>query len=72
MIVMTLLARIRLVIVAVMLLAVARAGPATRQKLGPDGAPNPTASVVERADAAASRFRASKGASTFPTRKRAC
>jgi formate dehydrogenase subunit gamma len=50
MIVMDLLARIRLVVIAVMLLAIAAIAPAVAQKLGPDGAPNPTASVTsERA-----------------------
>jgi formate dehydrogenase subunit gamma len=46
MIVMTFLAHIRLVIIAMMLLAIAVSGPAIAQKLGPDGAPNPTASVT--------------------------
>jgi formate dehydrogenase subunit gamma len=50
MIVMTFLARIRLVVIAVMLFAIAAIAPAVAQKLGPDGAPNPTASVTsERA-----------------------
>ena len=44
---MTLAAPIRLVIVIVALLAIAAAVPARAQKLGPDGAPNPTASVVD-------------------------
>src|ERR1700686_5291214 len=43
--VMTLLARIRLVFLA-MMLALAMFAPAIAQKLGPDGAPNPTASVT--------------------------
>jgi formate dehydrogenase subunit gamma len=47
-IVMTLLARIRLLIVTVALLSIAAALPAHPQKLGPDGAPNPTASVVDQ------------------------
>ena len=47
---MDLLARIRLVLIAVMLFAIAAIAPAVAQKLGPDGAPNPTASVTsERA-----------------------
>jgi formate dehydrogenase subunit gamma len=46
MIVMSFLARIRLVLIAVMLLAIAAIAPAVAQKLGPDGAPNPTASVT--------------------------
>jgi formate dehydrogenase subunit gamma len=50
MIVMDLLARIRLVLIAVMLFAIAAIAPAVAQKVGPDGAPNPTASVTsERA-----------------------
>jgi formate dehydrogenase subunit gamma len=47
MIVMTLLARIRLVTFAVMLVGTMASAPAIAQKLGPDGAPNPTASVVD-------------------------
>src|ERR1700704_3736881 len=43
---MTLPVRIRLV-VAVAFLSIAAAVPAHAQKLGPDGAPNPTASVVD-------------------------
>jgi formate dehydrogenase subunit gamma len=46
-IVMTLPVRIRLLIVAVAFLSTATAAPARAQKLGPDGAPNPTASVVD-------------------------
>jgi formate dehydrogenase subunit gamma len=48
-IVMTLFARIRLLIITVALLSIAVAAtvPAHAQKLGPDGAPNPTASVVD-------------------------
>jgi formate dehydrogenase subunit gamma len=47
---MNFLPRIRLVAIAVMLLAIAAIVPAVAQKLGPDGAPNPTASVTsERA-----------------------
>jgi formate dehydrogenase subunit gamma len=46
MIVMSFLARIRLVAIAVALLAIAAIAPAVAQKLGPDGAPNPTASVT--------------------------
>jgi formate dehydrogenase subunit gamma len=50
MIVMSFLARIRLVMIAVALLAIAATCPTFAQKLGPDGAPNPTASVApERA-----------------------
>jgi formate dehydrogenase subunit gamma len=45
MVVMMLLARVRLVFFAVILAVVAFA-PAIGQKLGPDGAPNPTASVT--------------------------
>src|SRR3984893_998746 len=47
-IVMTLLARIRLLVVTVALLSIAVAAPASAQKLGPDGAPNPTAIVVDQ------------------------
>jgi formate dehydrogenase subunit gamma len=46
MIVMTFLARIRLVSFAMLLLALVVSAPAMAQKLGPDGAPNPTASVT--------------------------
>jgi formate dehydrogenase subunit gamma len=46
MIVMNFLARIRLVVIAVMLFAIAAIAPAVAQKVGPDGAPNPTASVT--------------------------
>ena len=45
---MALLSRIRLLIVTVALLSIATAIPAHAQKLGPDGAPNPTASVVDQ------------------------
>src|SRR6202047_4340522 len=47
-IVMTLFARIRLLIVTVAFLSIAVAVPANAQKLGPDGAPNPTASVIDQ------------------------
>src|ERR1700682_1758275 len=46
MIVMALGARIRILPVAVMFLVLAAMAPAWAQKLGPDGAPNPTASVT--------------------------
>ena len=47
---MSFLARIRLVMIALALLAIAATCPTFAQKLGPDGAPNPTASVTpERA-----------------------
>jgi formate dehydrogenase subunit gamma len=46
MIVMTLVAHIRLVTFAMMLLGIVASSPAIAQKLGPDGAPNPTASVT--------------------------
>jgi formate dehydrogenase subunit gamma len=49
MIVMTVLAHIRLVTVAMMLFGIVLSAPALAQKLGPDGAPNPTASVVDEA-----------------------
>src|SRR3954451_23371463 len=44
------LARIRLLIVAALLFSATGAGPASAQKLGPDGAPNPTASVTPQRD----------------------
>jgi formate dehydrogenase subunit gamma len=50
MIVMTFLAHIRLVTFAMMLLGIVASSPATAQKLGPDGAPNPTASVTSERD----------------------
>jgi formate dehydrogenase subunit gamma len=46
MIVMTFLARIRLVTFTLILLGMMASGSAIAQKLGPDGAPNPTASVT--------------------------
>jgi len=47
---MSFLARIRVVMIALALLAIAATCPTFAQKLGPDGAPNPTASVTpERA-----------------------
>jgi formate dehydrogenase subunit gamma len=46
MIVMSFLVRIRLVAIALMLFAIAAIAPAVAQKLGPDGAPDPTASVT--------------------------
>jgi len=45
---MTLVARARLVIVTVALLSIAAAVPARAETFGPDGAPNPTASVVDQ------------------------
>jgi formate dehydrogenase subunit gamma len=45
--IMTLLSQMRLLIVTVALLSMAVTTPAQAQKLGPDGAPNPTASVVD-------------------------
>jgi formate dehydrogenase subunit gamma len=42
----TVLVRVRLVVIALVLLAMAGAIPALAQQHGPDGAPNPTASVV--------------------------
>ena len=44
---MTLPVRIRLLVVAVAFLSIAAAVPSRAQKLGPDGAPNPTASIVD-------------------------
>jgi formate dehydrogenase subunit gamma len=46
MIVMTFLAHIRLASFVLMLLGIAASAPVIAQKLGPDGAPNPTASVT--------------------------
>jgi formate dehydrogenase subunit gamma len=48
MIVMTFLARIRLVTFVMFLLGSMMAAPAIAEKFGPDGAPNPTASVVDQ------------------------
>jgi formate dehydrogenase subunit gamma len=51
MIVMIFLARIRLaVLIMMLLLGIAASGPAIAQKLNPDGAPNPTASVTSERD----------------------
>ena len=48
---MIFLARIRLVVlITVLLLGIAAFGPAIAQKLNPDGAPNPTASVTSEQD----------------------
>ena len=48
---MIFLARIRLVVlITVLLLGIAAFGPAIAQKLNPDGAPNPTASVTSERD----------------------
>ena len=45
---MMLLARIRLATLALVLLGIVVSAPAMAQKLGPDGAPNPTASVIDQ------------------------
>jgi formate dehydrogenase subunit gamma len=50
MIVMTFVAHIRLVTFAMMLLGIVASSPAMAQKLGPDGAPNPTASITSERD----------------------
>jgi formate dehydrogenase subunit gamma len=50
MIVMSFLARIRLVTFTMLLLGIATFGPAIAQKFNPDGAPNPTASVTSERD----------------------
>jgi formate dehydrogenase subunit gamma len=50
MIVMTFLARIRLATLIMMLLGIVVCGPTIAQKLNPDGAPNPTASVTSERD----------------------
>jgi formate dehydrogenase subunit gamma len=47
---MAFLMRIRLVILATLVLGTLAIAPATAQKLGPDGAPNPTASVTSQRD----------------------
>jgi formate dehydrogenase subunit gamma len=48
--VMTLLAQLRLLALAMMLVGMMASAPALAQKLGPDGAPNPTASVTSERD----------------------
>jgi formate dehydrogenase subunit gamma len=48
--VMTLLAQLRLFAFAMMLVGMMASAPASAQKLGPDGAPNPTASVTSERD----------------------
>src|ERR1700704_4657030 len=48
--VMTFLVRIRLMVLATLVLGMFAIAPATAQKLGPDGAPNPTASVTSQPD----------------------
>src|SRR6202171_886148 len=50
MIVMTFLVRIRLLTLAMIVLGIVASAPAIAQKLGPDGAPNPTASVTSQRD----------------------
>jgi formate dehydrogenase subunit gamma len=50
MIVMTFLVRIRLLTFAMIVLGIVVSAPAIAQKLGPDGAPNPTASVTSERD----------------------
>src|SRR6202521_5156193 len=50
MIVMTFLVRIRLLTFAMIVLGIVVSAPAIAQKLGPDGAPNPTASVTSQSD----------------------
>src|SRR5476649_672973 len=47
---MTLLAKLRLFALAIMLVAIMASAPVLAQKLGPDGAPNPTASVTSERD----------------------
>ena len=47
---MTFLARIRLATLVLLMLGLMIATPAVAQKLGPDGAPNPTASVTSQRD----------------------
>jgi formate dehydrogenase subunit gamma len=48
--VMTLLAQLRLLAIAMLLVGIMASVPALAQKLGPDGAPNPTASVTSERD----------------------
>jgi formate dehydrogenase subunit gamma len=48
--VMTLLAQLRLLAIAMMLVGSMASAPSFAQKLGPDGAPNPTASVTSERD----------------------
>src|ERR1700694_3671449 len=50
MIVMTFLVRIRLLTFAMIVLGIVVSAPVIAQKLGPDGAPNPTASVTSQRD----------------------
>src|SRR3984893_16539982 len=50
MIVMRFLAQFRLVALALVFLGLVASAPASAQKLGPDGAPNPTASVTSERD----------------------
>ena len=47
---MTFLVRIRLLTLAMIVLGIVVSAPAIAQKLGPDGAPNPTASVTSQRD----------------------
>ena len=47
---MTFLVRIRLLTFAMIVLGIVASAPAIAQKLGPDGAPNPTASVTSQRD----------------------
>ena len=47
---MRFLAQIRLVTLALVFLGLVASAPASAQKLGPDGAPNPTASVTSERD----------------------
>jgi len=67
---MTFLARVRLVIVAVMLIGTVASAPAIAQKLGPDGAPNPTASVTSERDLL-KQFRRVEGRIDIPDSKAA-
>ena len=47
---MTFLVRVRLATIVILLFGLMVAVPAVAQKLGPDGAPNPTASVTSERD----------------------
>ena len=68
---MTFLAHIRLVSFAALLLAVMVSAPGIAQKIGPDGAPNPTASVTSERELFGNS-RAPKGESIFPIQKQVC
>src|ERR1700674_5314055 len=70
MIVMTFLVRIRLLTFAMIVLGIVASAPAIAQKLGPDGAPNPTASVTSQRDLLA-QFPRAEGRIDIPDTKAA-